>query len=625
MECRFCRNEIPEGTNYCPYCGGSQYGGEEAPQQEAGETQLLSQEEGGTQLLTPDMEYYGYGQEESPVRPDTAEKKRKKWPFILIGAVLLAVIVTGIIVFLSLSKRGSKLFYLKDNSLYMAELSERKPQGSCIKEKYYADRDDATGYMSGKICRSEDGKYLFYPSDYEDNVYTLYYSNLKKNKEEPVKVDSGVVSYYVTSQNKVVYRKENGALYLYDMKEKTKIAGEISRYWVAQDGSDVMWTVQAETDTYDLYYQELSMKKPKEKVDSYVSGTIICSDNLEHIAYIKNENLYAVNNWGDKVKIASDVSAETVFADNGDNLWMYYLKEESALLADELIKDDVQSELSETYMKEFDEQECYMTYTLFCYDLLNASNAQVDTDVMGFSYIGSIGISNVVSYNKLVRDEIDRVNLSETYSYWDNTIWQNIEAAQENYIAYGNDSIRFEVEQSRIVSVRWDIEQECIYYLAYEDDERLEAALYRLDCSLKNFGDNSVVAYDVDVLLNVYNGKVYYLCDCSGDSGDLYCDGEMIAGDVYNCIGIKDSDSLLLLTDMSRDSAGYVMSYTLRLYKDDKSIRIADDAYDFVALADDEIAALVDYNNSRHRGDLIVFDGKKTTVIDTDVTAIYGR
>ena len=664
MECRFCRNEIGEGERFCPYCGGEQYSGYQGSVPEDESTQILgqdfgsgqtyAQEAGGTQLLTPDMEYYRYDQGnqyenqnaqaqsvsgakeqqadeagkqavqgEQPVGDNGQEdngkgkgKKKKKWLFIAIPIVIAAAVAVFMLLF-AFKANDSEIFYLKDNELLGADLAESKPEGYLYTEKYYADRDDFQGYMNGVISKSEDGRYLFFSANYEDGIYTLYCKDLKKEKEEAFKIDSDVTSYTITDNNKVVYRKDNDALYVHNLKNKEKIAGDVYSYRVAVDGSYVMWTVESEDYTYDMYYRDLALKKNKEKVDSYVNAQIISSANLDHIVYTKDNNLYVVDNWGDKVKLASDVDSRLYSATyNGERI-VYFLKEGEALTAGDLIKDDMKSEAGNTFIEQFNERIAVEVdiYTLGCYNMEKGTSNELDTDVVGVESFGT----GAVMYGKLLRDEIKKVNLSEVYRGSTSTITENIESAGEIYVAAGSSTAQMDVESFNIGTSIYDQDNECIYFMLFPEDDYEMGELMCFDCSVKGFGDITTVEVDVNKLLEVHQGKVYYLCDYSSDSGELYCDGDNIASDVCYSEGIEGSDSVLIFSDISRDGN----SCSVSLYKNGKLTGIADDVASYVVLSEKKIAMLVDYNFEKYRGDLVYYNGKKTMTVDTDVSAIY--
>lgn len=217
------------------------------------------------------------------------EKKSAKIPgFILPVAAILILVCAAVFLFGGNSKKNA-LIYLKDNEIMQNIKGENYIIGDSAHEStenYYW--NSAIEYAT-KL--SSDGKLIFYPQDYEDGMYDLYYKNVNDTKSEGKKIDSEVYEYVILDNNKVVYTKDESEdkLYISDLTDKEKIASEVEFFRVSEDQKKVFW---ASYDDDKMYVCDLSLKEDKVKLDSEVSSIVYVSEDLNDIVYIKDESLY---------------------------------------------------------------------------------------------------------------------------------------------------------------------------------------------------------------------------------------------------------------------------------------------------------------------------------------------
>lgn len=140
-------------------------------------------------------------------------------------------------------------------------------------------------------------------------------------------------------------------------------------------------------------------------------------------------------------------------------------------------------------------------------------------------------------------------------------------------------------------------------------------------------GAGQVREYAEDASLRlVYGGNVYYFQDWnSEDGGDLYRNGEFVCDDVLEVWPVPGSNAAVAVTDYDEDS----QSGTLKLLseKGGEVVEIGADVdlttFPFGAYGEDCIFMISDYSSERKSGDLLYFDGKKTRVLESDVTAYF--
>ena len=258
-----------------------------------------------------------------------APKQKKPIPkkaimFGGIGVAAVAVIVAVVALIMNLAGGGSKTsdktytFYLKDSELVYLDVKSgdtlevtSRLSNSNISNSEFANNGAAIGYF---IAFSEDGSKLFYPdkTDFYSSGITLYYRNMNKPDEEPLKIDSDVTSYAINNAGTlVIYNKSDGALYRHDLTEKNKIASDVEYFRVADDCGKILY----ETEDRGLYVWTANSDE-KTKLASDVYNLEYVSDDFSVIYYTKLDSdsypytysLYKQDGGSDeKEKIASEI------------------------------------------------------------------------------------------------------------------------------------------------------------------------------------------------------------------------------------------------------------------------------------------------------------------------------
>lgn len=579
---------------------------------------------------------------------------------IIILVCVLAVVFGG-------SSKKNALIYLKDNEIMQSLKGDNYIIGDSAHENtenYYW--NNAIEYAT-KL--SPDGKLVFYPQDYEDGSYDLYYKKLNDTKSEGEKIDSEVYGYVVLDNNKVVYRKDDSEnkLYISDLTDKEKIASEVVSFRVSEDQKKVWWLSE---DDDKMYVCDLALKDEKVKLDSEVSSIVYVSEDLNDIVYIKDEALYYIADCGEKVKIDSDViDWNYVVSEDKAEIYYYVEDDDISYSASDFIDDDYAQEdatitepditkyqtveikpsywgdretvvtsdeyyaLLEKYNEKLyrdelreemaEESGLENGYTLYRY-VVGAESEKLDSGMLE----GCWGSTNVYLYQKLNMDKIEKIKMSDLLEYdseyaIDEMFEKSLRTGLEVCLVKNGVSVVLDIdfeeyEFEGYVEADNSDKSEC-YIALTEIDDSENVSLYRIDYGKTDVSIDLVTEEYSNVEL-VTGGNVYYITEAVEGVGELYCNGEKIDSDVdcYSVEALANEKGILYITDPDDDySEG-----TLNIYTSGEAVRIADDVSMYDSNESGKVAYICDYNFEKYRGDLKVFNGKDSELIDSDVTGI---
>lgn len=647
-----------------------------------------------------------------PAYKEQAVKEKKSGsllPKILIGVAALAVIVVLAVlvpkVFKGGKGSGNELFYLKDNELNYTSLSSIKPKeitddlnsdGSV--ESYHASN------ITGMLALTQNGKRLFYPDklSYGDRGITLYYRELS-SKKEGEKLDSEIMAYDINEDGSKVYyiKGYDRNLYLHNLKDKEKIDNEVREFYINDAGSKLIYV----TTDGDLYVKD--GKKDKEKIDSDAYIKYV-SDDLDTIFYMKEDTLYMKEGSKAKEKIASEIYNVLKVYSTGE---VYYLKSNEVVykLVDYVIDDLAESDAAivqpvepiypyyedcrpnmdypiEPYYYDFTDYWGYIDWD--AYDLAyaeyqaqvsaynaewdanynaatekyyedyeayqeayNAYYAKQDRDYIreqiqyesitsskyslyyydtkeskliteSYSTYRDYGYENpIIIYENYKDSDIKKVKMSEISSYNDvyYMVSDALNTSTDMYVAIKSTPVLFEAKEG---SNFWiNDEGNMIYYLDDYSIKDNSWDLYTVKVAGNKLDKPAKFDEEVNNFYLYDDGRVVYFKDVKNSSGDMYIDKKKVDSDVYSyyVVQIPDSDSYVYYVDYNSSKE----RGTLKLYNGKKSIKIADDIHDFYAFGEKKIVYLQDYNISREKGDLFLYNGSsKPKAIDQGVTAI---
>ena len=255
---------------------------------------------------------------------------KKKSPLRIIlpiaAAVLILAVVAGI--FLLRGKGGAKeeaktpknySVYIKDNDLFYFGEGLEKPEQ--YGENVYKDPDDHDQifYFNTSTFNDSDSRFFFAQNiDTEDDTYTLYYREVKKEDAPAVKIAEDVKAYLVLKKDAgVLYVNGDGSIYLHDFTERTKIVSEVEDYRFSSDQQRIAYL----TEDSALYVQPIG--EDKIKIDSDVDDLSYASKDLQTMIYLKEGTLYRKEGETDRQKIDTDVDEVIKVYDSGE---VYYTK-----------------------------------------------------------------------------------------------------------------------------------------------------------------------------------------------------------------------------------------------------------------------------------------------------------
>lgn len=286
------------------------------------------------------------GMSKNPVEVSVQKKEDspgKRFPKKLaIGATAVLLAVGGACIARALLMGNHKyVAYLKDDSVNQADLEHDKKEAVKYSGNY--GNEDALFNAYVEVKYSRDGNYIFYPAEvrYDGGAHPEFCLNMQRvgKEEEPAKFDSSVWRYSVVGQNEAVYIKSGkNTLYIKDKKDhKEKIASNVMDYYIDKDEKNIVW-IETQGEAYAMYQQDLALKKEKKTLAEDINLYEV-SENLEQIVVREADTLYIIRDFGEKEKIASNVSR--IIANSEETGSVYYSKiPEKEGIGTEIIEDD---------------------------------------------------------------------------------------------------------------------------------------------------------------------------------------------------------------------------------------------------------------------------------------------
>ena len=634
-----------------------------------------------------------YGWQEGPPidLPQKTARKFKPSKFIIsaLAIVLAAALLGGAVygVLYSLRPKDYVFFYSD------GRFSEYSFKDKSVKTLARFDDDYSKARGNGNTERfgdvtentkfSQNGDRVFYPQNFDGpkNTFTLYMKYTDRPGDRPLKIDSDVLSYDITSDgSKVIYHKYNeGTLYVNEIKNGQtengqKISSRVSEYYYNEGLTAFIWR-----DTDGMWYSGKENDKEIKLADGTAGDlTAYVRDNLD-VYYLQNGNFYYRPFGKDGIKIDSDVSECSV----GTGGTVFYLKKTPAgrsfydLFDDDMYKSDAlitepaepdymsysdYGKYVEDYNKYRDAYQLYAEKTardqlratfkeekhgfpdsaLYSYD--GNSSKKLDDGVMGFLtcdcennrvvyYVCDYDAVKI-KFSDLWDDIINSDDVYETLS--DEFTRKVIDNLQSRYAVGGGDPVAFGDGES-FESSQFD-KNGVLYYVRgenvidslfggdtqifdenefFSDSVESGRTLLAVDTGSSQ-SSGKLIAEDVYSYDLTDDNKLYYLTGDSSRSGfTLTVDGSEVDTNVSNVFNI-DGD-LYYFTDWDADDE----CGTLKKYGESGNSRIIAKDVNCFAMFGDKLVYLADYKD--RSGDLYYYKNPSEKVLLTkSVDYIYG-
>lgn len=679
MKCVNCGCELPDGAKFCGNCGTQQ-----PENQQVKETKNKFCPHCGAENDFDAVFCSSCGKDMNEGEQEEREEKTtKKVPKKVIAgavAVVAAIVVVGggikIVGNMGGGKTESYVTYIKDGYVNQSDIEHYKKKAVEYQGRYGSESDDGENY-SATVSYSKDGKYICYPTDldYGDNSMEFRLNMQKVGKtEEPVKIDSAVISYQILDNNKVLYKKSgNDTLYLNDWKgNKEKIASDVENFNLDSAQKNIVWSESNGDGTVNICQQDLGLKKEK-KTLAKDADYFYASSDLKYILVKEEDIIYMIEDFGEKQKIASGV--EDISYNGLDEGIIYYTKNsEETLNASDVIEDDCAE--SDAKLEEPDEEdyvvekiekndwtgkyekvesvdedaydEAYEKYRAKerrddirdaledyeistpiqkLYYVKDGKETEIDSSVSNLFYY--TGDYNGILYSHYNMEEVPKLKLSEIENSGniDSDYYQLLlESAQTCLYTEKNKTVVLSENLANVWGV--DSDSKIGYGVKVQDAESEDTdatyTLYSFSIEGSTDGTCKLISEDVEYYKELMkNGDIYYLKDIDEDGkGELYCNDKNIDSDVKSgsLCSMKDSDNILYGVDYNRSNG----SATLKMYDGKKDKIIADDVYSYLPIDEKHIALLTDYSMKSYRGDLKYYLGKEELKsIDEDISFIF--
>ncbi len=648
LRCPNCQKTFENDNAFCDDCGTPLV----PVESEISETDIVAQSDEG--LVIP-----------------TKKKRRGLKIFGISAAVISLLLVAAIVVnifYPSLFMRKLPyVLYLKDKELFYSKTTKIEPfqfTDNLIDSGKLETKDVLSfgNRLSDFTKISQDGKLLFYIDSVDTEKFLqyqcgapLYYRYLNKPKKEPVKIDSNVSRYNISKDSDLVTFKtysdsEDSALYQYNVKEdkKEKIKNNVTEYRVSEDGKTLVYL-----DIEGNLYTRTEGKE--EKITSKVTHIEASSKDVKTVYFSKEKELYVNIDGKSHKKITDTFNGVYCASETGEIYYSktedtkpeemvsyYYFVDDVVLESDNVMVKPVapvanyqtveqynqyQKNLQE-YNKKLEEYnnklsrdnlrtslfEKKVEYSSLCY--YNGSKETVLSYTLRRSEERNESCLVYFQYNF---DKGTKIKMSELYLLENPTeeVEKTMESAQETMLAVKGTVSAIACQDAKYFYFDKDLKN--LYYLAEPDEEKRCGKLYQVAISGNKASTPSL--YDSEVCdFATFGNHIAYTKNQDENDFDLYWDKTLVDSDARRIFGYdKDSDTLVYGIDYDEEDE----ICTLKIFKDKKTQKIADDVGDCQLYPNGDIVYLADYNADKRKGDLYVYNGgKKSKPIDTGVSFI---
>ncbi len=566
--CPNCQKQLPDGANFCDGCGTQFQQMVVCPQ--CGSQTPASQpfcQACGVQFAAPEAP----AEAAKPAfNLDTIKNLPKKTLGIIGGAVAAVIALILIICIVAGSGMPNYAIYTKDGEICYNDLGDKKTGVEIAEDASYA-------------LLAPDGKTIFYEKE-----GGFYYRDITKKNSEPTKWFSNHSSLKLSENGKIATYKKDGALYQKKLgaDEAVKIASDVYSFTVTPNGAQILYV----NNDSDVYYVKKAGKDAVKIVGGVdESGVKFISENLKTIVYVKENSLYIATAGKDAEKIASDVSSVSAF----DLKNIYYVTEEEVKEGDIVVKTNK---------------------SLYFY------NGKTSTALAKDNYDGRE--DNNKEKKAIIYTTKEASEDGNTTSY-------------EYYLAMGTKTYKFFDYTKKytdgklggydyITDIAITDDGKKVYYVVKSynpdaettEDKPVVGELYEASLGSKI---SSAKKYDSDVYqLSYYtsyvNKPVYtkeYKKGEEKNTYDLYIAKKLASNDVENHMYSNYAEAFVLEADDS-----------LYFFKNKKVLITNEEYKSLNQLPNGDLLYITDVSETSGKGELMLFNGKKSKKIDSDVSSV---
>lgn len=546
---------------------------------------------------------------------------------------------SGLIIYMTISKNGDKMFYLKGTERKLYVYDRKKDEKSKLDENVM------------NLYVSDDGDYIIYTA-LSDGMFNIYEMHLNGIKGEKSKIDSNKATFslypeYIAAypnSKKVFYLKDDNLYVKENNKDKVKIASKVSNVISVVNEKSVYYIKEEEVkvsldkfvaddllDTDKAIVEPATPSYPDEPIYPDMSDYTYQKWYSSYWGYEYNSDL---DEWGywieetdwDRYNEAIDqYKKDYAKWENEYNRLTEEYTDNYNLYEEKLLRDKIRNELKDSV-----NAITYKKHKLYYWngetETLIADNLSLEYPFYQSDITTSLKVP-VVIYKKYSDLDSKTYMMSDLFidDYYDivdnlrNRIQLTRSITDKIYIAYEDKEYPVETK----AAIKWTISDD--YNIYYMDEYNRDKMVYTLNkIKLSDTGIDSPVKVDENVtdycLLN--GDRLIYYREIKEGSGDIYQDGKQLATDVYfdSIVSIKDSDALFYMIDYSTSNDEGTLCCLIK----DKQVTVSDNVYSFIPVSEKNIVYLKDYDTDREKGDLVLYQGnKKKVTIDTEVSVIF--
>lgn len=574
-------------------------------------------------------------QEEQPAEAPAAQKSEKGG---ILGIVIGLIALIAIAAYAWMNPMGKTVdtgvLYTKDDNLYYYDLKNEPYQ---VQEGLSSGGTYHYFYTAWGAGVTEDGSYLYFPDDVDENgAFVLYRKDAKNADAKAVQIDTDVYDYMESKDGRVAaYLKKSGetyALCVYDGKEvqtvKTGVNLENDVYALSGNGKYLAFT-----DTTGILNAVAVGKNMEDNILPLTDSaeTYAMAEESGILYYVaageEGYNIFSYDFKGEPKTAVENVSSMEMMPNGRDVL--YCKKSDEKVLYKDIIVDDMaeqdakvkkgdegyeQKVQRDEIRKAMENDEGFAPLLQECYVLTGGKSVLVTGDV-----VAAVGVNSDRSYVTGYRTkEFTPIRLSVMDGGLD-----MVEYIYYMSLNYGGMEIFLADTTGKVNLLSGSQPQ--LDGLKLSENGR-KAAYLDTDA---NTGDTILVEQELGkeeaetVATNVQsfdyigNTLIYYF-DYAEGTGILGAAGSKTT--IANASGVQFTEDAVYYVADADEASG---NGELRAWDGKTETAIAKDVFAFQYKDNGRLVYIGSYDVNAGVGDLYYYDGREARKLDTGITAIF--